>query len=90
MIIEILNIQEHDIMEICYAILLLQWLPLESLQVLFYEAKVPFSERCITIQKCEHAVKLLGHSCHTLALSKEVWNFILSQGSQKLLAKVKM
>ena len=28
-----------------------QWSPLESLQVLFYEAKVPFSERCITILK---------------------------------------
>ena len=26
-----------------------QWLPLESLQVLFYEAKVPYLERCITI-----------------------------------------
>ena len=27
----------------------LQWSPLESLRVLFYEAKVPFSERYITI-----------------------------------------
>ena len=27
----------------------LQWLPLESLQVLFYEAKLPFSESCIAI-----------------------------------------
>ena len=27
----------------------IQWSPLESLQVLFYEAKVPFSERCITM-----------------------------------------
>ena len=27
----------------------LQWLPLESLQVLFYEAKLPFSESCNAI-----------------------------------------
>ena len=27
----------------------LQWLPLENSQVLFYEAKVPFSERCIVV-----------------------------------------
>ena len=68
----------------------LQWLPMESLQVLFYETKVPYSEWYCTIWKCCHTIQLQNHSYHTLALSKEVCNFTLSQGSQKLLAKVKM
>ena len=56
----------------------LQWLPLESLQGLFYEAKLSFSERSITIWKCHHATELLRHSYHTLALSKEVYNFVFA------------
>ena len=71
---------------ITYLLNLLQWLPLESLQVLFYEAKVPFSERFIAIWKCHHAIELLKHSYHALALSKEVYNFVFAQGAQKLSA----
>ena len=55
----------------------LQWLPVESLQVQFYEAKLPFLERSIAIQKYHHPIELLRHSHHTLALQKEVYNFFL-------------
>ena len=61
----------------------LQWSPLESLQV-------PFSEMSITIQKCQHAVELLGHSYHTLALSKEVYKFVFALGAQKFSATIEM
>ena len=57
--------------------------------MLFYEAKVPFSERCIAVWKCHHAIELLRHSYHTLALSKEVYNFVFAQGVQKLLVTIK-
>ena len=70
-------------LEITY-VFALQWLPLESLQVLFYEAKLPYSERCIEVQICHNAVELLGHSYHTIALSKEIYNFIFAQGAKKL------
>ena len=53
-------------------------------EVLFYEAKLPFSERCIAIWKCHHPIELLRHSYHTLALSKVVYNFVFAQGAQKL------
>ena len=58
--------------------------------MLFYEAKVPFSERWIAVWKCHHAIKLLWHSYHKLALSKKVYNFVFAQGAQKLLATIKM
>ena len=65
-------------------ILDIQWSPLESLRVLFYEAKLSFSERYIAMQKCHHAIELLSHSYHTSALLKEVYNFVFAQGAQKL------
>ena len=64
----------------------LQWLSFESFQVQFYGAKLPFSERCNVIWKCHYAIELLGHSYHTLALSKEVYNFVFAQGAQKKLS----
>ena len=64
----------------------LEWLPLESLRVLFYEAKLSFSERHIAMQKCHHAIELLSHPYHTLALLKEVYNFVFAQRAQKLSA----
>jgi len=65
---------------------IIQWLPLENYQVLFYEAKVPFSERCIAVRKCHYAIEHLRHSYHTLALSKKVYNFVFTQGTQNLSA----
>ena len=38
------------------------------------------------IQKYCHAIELQKHSCHTLALSKEAFRFILAQKPQKLQA----
>ena len=38
------------------------------------------------IQKYSHAIELQRHSCHTLALSKEVFKFTLAQMPQKLQA----
>ena len=67
-----------------------QWLPLENQRVLFYEAKVPFSERWIAVWKCHHAIELLRHSYHTSALSKEVYDFVFAQGAQKLWATIRM
>ena len=42
-------------------------------KVLFFETKLQFSERNIA-SKCQHAIKLQSLSCHTTALSKEVYN----------------
>ena len=62
----------------------IQWLQLENLRVLFYEAKLTFSDRYIAIQKCHQAIELLRNLYKTLALSKDVHNFIFAQGAQKL------
>ena len=88
---EICNSRIHFFINL---ILLLLWkvqlLPLESLRVLFYERKLPFLGRFIAIWKCQHAVKLLSHSHHTLVLAKEVYNFVLAQGAKKLSASIEM
>ena len=56
----------------------------------FYEGNLPFSERCIAIQKYHNALELLEHTYHTLALSKEVYNFVFDQGAQKLSIAIEM
>ena len=58
--------------------------------LLSYEAKLLFSEGCGRMQTCSHTLDLLQDYYHTSGLSKEVYNFFLPQGAQKLPAKVQM
>ena len=44
--------------------------------VLFYKVKLPFLERYIAISKKGHAIELQSYSYHTIALSKEEYNFV--------------
>ena len=52
--------------------------------MLFHEAKLPTSERYSATLKCNQTIGRQRHSCRTLALPKEVHNFDLTQGAQKL------
>ena len=42
------------------------------------------------MKTCSHTLELLQHQYHTSGLSKEVYNFVLPQGAQKLPAKVQI
>ena len=44
-LLKLVNIAKKSIQVVTY----IQWLPLEILQVLFNEAKLPFSEKCVAI-----------------------------------------
>ena len=62
----------------------------QTAQQPLYEAKLPFSEWCGTMKSCNHALELLQNYYHTSGLSKEVFNFVVPQGAQKIPAKVQM
>ena len=67
----------------------LQWSPLESLRVLFYEAKLSFSERSIAILKFHQAIELPTSSlrflynrlalimCYLLDINLGLFNLLL-------------
>ena len=52
--------------------------------VLYYEAKVPNSDRCKSKCQSYRAIKHQRHQYHTSAISNEICNLVLSQGAQKL------
>ena len=53
---------------------------------LFYEVKMPTLDSFSMMYKCIQPIEHLRHHYSTSALSNEVYNFVLSQGAQKLSA----